>query len=119
MTTEKIVDFPNPGRSAMAIANNISDAAAILEDARQKGGDELIAALEAIVLSNMLKRHHDGPVGGVLKLIFCAESLFGPLGLTVSPTGEGAPGFPILIEMPEHVDRILVGGKVFVKAVAA
>jgi hypothetical protein len=109
--TEKVVDLANH-----TLSNNIDDATTILEDCRRKGGEALVSALEAVVIGNLLKRHHDGPVGGILKLIYCAESLFGPLGLTISSAGETPAGFPILIELPENVNRIVIGGQTFVKA---
>jgi hypothetical protein len=110
--TEKVVDFPDQSLSN----SNIDDAAALLEDARRKGGEALVNALEAVVIDNLLRRHREGPVFGVLKLIHCAEALFGPLGLSVGPTGEVPAGFPIMIELPEGTDRLWIAGQMFVKA---
>jgi hypothetical protein len=109
---EKVVDI-----SDHITDNNIDDAAAILEDCRRKGGEAMVAALEAVVIGNLLKRHHQGPVGGILKLIYCAESLLGPLGLTINAPNEGTC-LPILIELPEGVEQLFIGGQKFVKTAA-
>lgn len=96
--------------------DHISNAATMLDCCYQTAGDEGVAALEAVVISNMLRRYHGHPTHGVLSLLHLCESMLGPLGLTFSPTGEG--GYPILHELPEGMDRIMVGGRVFTAATA-